>query len=741
MGQQAIYTQWLRDGEDSLAKSVSAAAQRSIVLVDQPLARGGAALLRDLGARLFVMPPRIYDSLPDTLGTFTDTTQLVQVELSPGVTVDAAIIDRTMSQALSRVTTTPLLSAIESVADLLAARQQVEDLGGDPRRHSLTLSTPDLTLPATTGWAEFTKLLASTPGLRPTTMDEISVRTDELLGADGPVVVGLPDKVPGDIGARVALTTQLNDIASSTASMLPADDQRTVEWNRLIGVLPTSASTDPVANTIAASLRSEFDGLRAAVGVPAGFSFNLTGRTGTIPVNLHNSADIPLKVRLRMSSSKLVFPGGDKVVTLDPESFTHIQVPVDARTNGDFPVVLEVLPPTGNTRLGPAVLLTASITNLSGAGTLFTFAALLLLLAWWARHLRTHRPRAPCHRRRQPSPDHPHRARRRPGTLARRRNEYPPTLVSTERVRIVTDSRVRPASARRRRARHRDRPADHPHRRPRVRRPCGPHAAPSSGRSAPPRRRCPRRPRRRPVSSRPTYRKLAAEGATSIVAINLSAALSATMQSAELAARGVADVIPVTVVDSQQVHARPRRDRDATAPASPPAVPAIDDVVDRADRSRRPHQGVGRARHAGEPEEGRPHRRRRRRCSASVLSIKPIIEVRDGKVEEGGKQRTRSKALAFLVEKLIAAGPIENADGDPRRLQRRRRVRRRCCARTTGRDRRRRHRPGRRHPRRPRHHRHRICSARLNDDHDTPNTTTIRRTRHPGCPPRSSIRH
>jgi len=34
--------------------------------------------------------------------------------------------------------------------------------------------------------------------------------------------------------------------------------------------------------------------------------------------------------------------------------------------------------------------------------------------------------------------------------------------------------------------------------------------------------------------------------------------------------------------------------------------------------------------------------------------------VRDGKVEQGGKQRTRSKALAFLVEKVQEAGPLES---------------------------------------------------------------------------------
>ena len=43
---------------------------------------------------------------------------------------------------------------------------------------------------------------------------------------------------------------------------------------------------------------------------------------------------------------------------------------------------------------------------------------------------------------------------------------------------------------------------------------------------------------------------------------------------------------------------------------------------------------------------------------ATALAIKPIIEVRDGKVEQGGKQRTRSKALAFLVEKLQSYGEV-----------------------------------------------------------------------------------
>ncbi|MCB0967417.1 MAG: DegV family protein, partial [Ilumatobacter sp.] len=37
---------------------------------------------------------------------------------------------------------------------------------------------------------------------------------------------------------------------------------------------------------------------------------------------------------------------------------------------------------------------------------------------------------------------------------------------------------------------------------------------------------------------------------------------------------------------------------------------------------------------------------------ATALAIKPIVEVVDGEVAQAGKQRTRSKALKFLVDKV-----------------------------------------------------------------------------------------
>jgi DegV family protein with EDD domain len=43
----------------------------------------------------------------------------------------------------------------------------------------------------------------------------------------------------------------------------------------------------------------------------------------------------------------------------------------------------------------------------------------------------------------------------------------------------------------------------------------------------------------------------------------------------------------------------------------------------------------------------------------SLLAIKPVIEVRDGVVEQESKQRTRGRSLEYLVAKVVAAGPLE----------------------------------------------------------------------------------
>jgi DegV family protein with EDD domain len=154
-----------------------------------------------------------------------------------------------------------------------------------------------------------------------------------------------------------------------------------------------------------------------------------------------------------------------------------------------------------------------------------------------------------------------------------------------------------------------------------------------------------------------TFRRLADDGATGIVCINLSSKLSATMQSAQVAAQALEGHCPVDVIDSLSVSmgqgslcvTAARRAADGDSLES-----IVANVTDRRDRTKlygtldtleflKKGGRVGNA----------------RALLGSMLAIKPVVEVRDGVVEEAGKVRTRSKALRLLVDR-VRDQPIEN---------------------------------------------------------------------------------
>ena len=398
-GQQSRYTQWLRDGEDDLTTFMANLPADTVAFMDGPLSAGGAALLRDLGTRLIVTTPKIFDPLPNSPGRFTDSSQLVQLRIASGQTVDATLIDRDLAAVLERSTTTPVLTAIYTITHLLAYRQEIVDNTkdrngnpvGNPGRRGVTLATSDLSLPDLASYRAITSLLVDTPGLTPTTLESLGVRTDHLVLADrGEVAVELPDAVEGSIDGRLNTVADLTDATARTGSMLPADDPRLVQWSTAIGRLPTSALTDAQVVATASEIHAELDAIRNAVEVPTGFPFTLTGRTTTVAFRLSNHGDVRLTVRVHMSSSKLIFPDGDLSVVIPPRGSASVDVRIEARTSGDVPATLTVLTPSGDILAQP-VPLTASVTTLIGLGNLFTGAFLLVVLTWWVRHLRQSR--------------------------------------------------------------------------------------------------------------------------------------------------------------------------------------------------------------------------------------------------------------------------------------------------------------------------------------------------------------
>lgn len=141
--------------------------------------------------------------------------------------------------------------------------------------------------------------------------------------------------------------------------------------------------------------------------------------------------------------------------------------------------------------------------------------------------------------------------------------------------------------------------------------------------------------------------QLVAEGASSVVIITISSDLSGTMQSAMTAARDLAGTLDVRVVDSrnasmglgltviecaERAHAGASADDIVTLAEDLVSRTHVFGALDTLDNLKKGGR-IGGA----------------KAMLASALSIKPLIEVRDGIVAEAGRQRTRSKATAFLT--------------------------------------------------------------------------------------------
>ena len=154
------------------------------------------------------------------------------------------------------------------------------------------------------------------------------------------------------------------------------------------------------------------------------------------------------------------------------------------------------------------------------------------------------------------------------------------------------------------------------------------------------------------------YRKVAADGADEIISIHLSGEMSGTFESAQLAALD-ADV-PVHVVDSTQVGI-------ATGYAALTAV----DVLDAGGTA---EEAVAAALARGQAAtslfyvDTLEYLRRGGRIGAaaailgSALSVKPLLEIADGKVAPRERVRTASRALARLVELAVEAAGEQPVD-------------------------------------------------------------------------------
>jgi DegV family protein with EDD domain len=160
-----------------------------------------------------------------------------------------------------------------------------------------------------------------------------------------------------------------------------------------------------------------------------------------------------------------------------------------------------------------------------------------------------------------------------------------------------------------------------------------------------------------PGAFQAAYERAAADHCDGVIVLTLSALLSATNQSAVLGAEALSDGLVVRVVDTKAVSmaegllvidvaemAAAGADLDqlvahAESLVSKVGVVAMLDTLEHLIKGGR----VGGA----------------RALLGQVLSIKPLLELKDGVVAEAGRQRTRSKALVAIADVAKSHAPLK----------------------------------------------------------------------------------
>ena len=154
------------------------------------------------------------------------------------------------------------------------------------------------------------------------------------------------------------------------------------------------------------------------------------------------------------------------------------------------------------------------------------------------------------------------------------------------------------------------------------------------------------------------FRRQAEAGADAVVCINLSSGLSATMQSARNAATAVAGDLRVEVVDSRSITSGLGTQVLLAAEAGAQGASVEEVVALVEDLVRRTHV-IGALDTLDNLKKG-GRIGGAQALMGSLLSIKPILDVSTGEVEEAGRARTRKKALETLRDRVAEHGQVSH---------------------------------------------------------------------------------
>ena len=231
-------------------------------------------------------------------------------------------------------------------------------------------------------------VLLDAPFVTPRTLDEV-LSAPERQTIDLPVVTEWPsDATPDDIVGAISDLTRLDALASATtAHSTKIEDAARGVLESLS--LPNRIDPRYRAEQTAAA-RDAAAAVLASVTVTSGSQLLLVSSSGSFPITVSNTLDVPVTVRLTITSlSPILRTKEQPTVTIEAGADTTVKVPVTAISSGDVGVSVALRTEDGAT-LSVAETLRVRVRAAWGnlATGVFTLALVVLLIAGVARTIK-----------------------------------------------------------------------------------------------------------------------------------------------------------------------------------------------------------------------------------------------------------------------------------------------------------------------------------------------------------------
>lgn len=386
-------------GNDVLAATLGTRPDRRTTVTDRTVSPEALTYLSGIGVDQLVIPEDQLGPLSGQAAQVTFTQKFDVID-SEGRAMRSVMADAALAARLT-ATDDPVLNAHLVIADLAVLFFDRPNTA----RGAVLVVPDDLSVPQATYDALLSSLsrpsidAASAAGghqiVAPMTLDDLFDATSAATGNSRASTLVRPYSAdePAGLGSLLdqvrATRARISSFATIVGSGADRATTRIALLDRQVLIAESAGLDDAVRRAYFDGVRASIDSQLRSIVTPADQRVTLTARSGDVPVTIENQLDYPVDVKVTLTSAKVEFPDGNvRTVTLPPGTPTQVDVAIEAKASGAFPLDVVVQSPDGATTLG-AARYTVRSTAISGVGLLLSIGAGLFLLLWWARHFRT----------------------------------------------------------------------------------------------------------------------------------------------------------------------------------------------------------------------------------------------------------------------------------------------------------------------------------------------------------------